>query len=701
MVQDSCVRNPSDAKDLWLHVAVAATVWGCHSDAVDSETEGPADAGIHQESSVADGSMTDAPAIDAPGEAQQDGTVPSDGGNEDGDVGDATVDGVVPEPTPAPVLWLDWEGWQADGGAVVDVSLDDGRGLVFDGNGDVALSDAAVSEPTFSGPFTLMAEVQVQGRPYLRDAVVSKWEMTGDRRSYELGIERTQFPYVMLSGDGAWGEDSLELVGTRQVKLGRTCMVAAVFEPGVRVALYVNGQLTGETTDGVPLAVHAGEAEVTIGNRTGGGAGVEGIVGDVLWFDQALSTTQVSAWASYLGRGDSLDALPPVRAITRPPGFHWFGYYDKLQFDPTGRYVLGMKVDFEGRSPEPEDVIQIGMVDLHNGDAWVPLGNSNAWSWQQGCMLQWRPGSSTEVMWNDREGDGDAAHFVTRIMNVQTGIMRTLPRAVHHVSPDGSFAIGSDFARWGHMRVGYGYVGVKDPYEDELAPAGSTIYRMDLDTGEVKDLFDLATIAAFPHPTLDLSSAKHFFSVIQVSDSAQRFLFFHRWMDGGMGTRVFTSSVDGAELRVLTHDGGLSHMDWNGDDDVLIYGIGRGSYDLYTDEPGGGYAGTLLSQRNGHQSYLPGYDWLLTDTYTDARRDQHVYLYDILGDEIFVLGSFFSPAGYVGEHRCDPHARLSPDATKAVIDSAHGGGRQMYLIDFEGFAGPGSVTFPRGVEKER
>ena len=37
-----------------------------------------------------------------------------------------------------------------------------------------------------------------------------------------------------------------------------------------------------------------------------------------------------------------------VRAITRGPKFHWFGYYDKLQFDPTGRYVLGMEVGFEG-----------------------------------------------------------------------------------------------------------------------------------------------------------------------------------------------------------------------------------------------------------------------------------------------------------------------------------------------------------------
>jgi hypothetical protein len=60
-----------------------------------------------------------------------------------------------------------------------------------------------------------------------------------------------------------------------------------------------------------------------------------------------------------LGRAAD-DELPPVRALTRGPKFHWFGYSDKLEFDPTGRYVLGMAVDFEHRSPKPDDVITIG-----------------------------------------------------------------------------------------------------------------------------------------------------------------------------------------------------------------------------------------------------------------------------------------------------------------------------------------------------
>src|SRR5688500_16974293 len=104
-------------------------------------------------------------------------------------------------------------------------------------------------------------------------------------------------------------------------------------------------------------------------------------------------------------RGETAAKLPPVRAITRGPKFHWFGYYDKFQFDPSGRFVLGNQVDFEHRSPSADDLIKVGMVDLEDSDHWIELGQTRAWNWQQGCMLQWVPGSEKEVMWNDREGD--------------------------------------------------------------------------------------------------------------------------------------------------------------------------------------------------------------------------------------------------------------------------------------------------------
>ncbi len=122
------------------------------------------------------------------------------------------------------------------------------------------------------------------------------------------------------------------------------------------------------------------------------------------------------------------EEYPPVRTVTRGPKHHWLGYYDKLQFDPTQRYLLGMEAGFEHRSPTPEDVIKIGMVDLEDGDRWTELDDTRAWCWQQGCMLQWRPGSTSEILWNDRQ-DGE---FVCHILDVKTGKKRTL--FLYHVA---------------------------------------------------------------------------------------------------------------------------------------------------------------------------------------------------------------------------------------------------------------------------
>ena len=83
-----------------------------------------------------------------------------------------------------------------------------------------------------------------------------------------------------------------------------------------------------------------------------------------------------------------------ARAVTRPPRHHYFGYYDKSPWDATGRYILGLEVDFNERQQEPSDVATVGMVDLEDDCAWTPLAETRAFNWQQGAMLQWLPSAS-------------------------------------------------------------------------------------------------------------------------------------------------------------------------------------------------------------------------------------------------------------------------------------------------------------------
>ncbi len=379
---------------------------------------------------------------------------------------------------------------------------------------------------------------------------------------------------------------------------------------------------------------------------------------------------------------------PKNRVITKGPGYHWFGYYDKLEFDPSNRFVLGMKVDFEHRSPKPDDSIQIGMVDLKNNDQWISLGASKAWCWQQGCMLQWLPGSKYEIIWTDRQ-DSPAPHYVARIMDVNTKKIRTIPAPIYAVSPDGKSAIAADFRRLYDTRPGYGYSGVPDP-SIELAPKDSGLFHIDLQTGKQKLLFSMAQIASFGPQTDDMIGAKHWFNHLLFNTDGTRFVFLHRWkpQSGKVSfkTRMITASIDGSDLYILDPSGASSHFIWRDPQHILAWTQPkdkRPGFYLFKDKTSEiEQIGAGVMTENGHCTYLPGNEWILNDTYPDKQRIQHPYLFHVKSGKKVPLGDFLSPAQYAGEWRCDTHPRFSNDGSMVVVDSPYEDkGRQLQLID--------------------
>src|SRR4051812_11376571 len=80
------------------------------------------------------------------------------------------------------------------------------------------------------------------------------------------------------------------------------------------------------------------------------------------------------------------------RALTRvsDPGtsehrvYTGFFFYGVLQFDPTGRYLLGLRVSFQSRDVKPDDRGEVGYFDLKDGYKWTKIGETTGWNWQQG-----------------------------------------------------------------------------------------------------------------------------------------------------------------------------------------------------------------------------------------------------------------------------------------------------------------------------
>ncbi len=415
-----------------------------------------------------------------------------------------------------------------------------------------------------------------------------------------------------------------------------------------------------------------------------------------------LKTAGASAAAALAGTRRGVAAAespaPPVRVVTKGPRHHWFGYYDKLQFDPAGRFLLGMAVDFEHRTPRPDDVIEIGMVDLQDGDRWIKLGNSRAWCWQQGCMLQWLPGSTSEVMWNDRDGD----RYVCRILDVDSGASRTVPEPVYALAPDAAWGVAPDFSRIQIFRPGYGYVGVPDRFADVGAPEETGIRRIDLKTGQAELILTHRQIAEIPYDGQIQKGAEppercsHWFNHLLVAPDGSRFVFLHRWKPKSGGrhlTRMITCKPDGSDLFILNPTGMTSHFIWRDPEHVLAFAFqeshGNRFY-LFKDKDETReveVVGPEAMTQDGHCTYLPAHGdrWIVNDTYPDRDRLQHPFLFDVRTGVKRSLGDFPSPSVYAGEWRVDTPPRSSRDGRLVCIDSPAGdAGRQLHLIDVSG-----------------
>jgi hypothetical protein len=353
------------------------------------------------------------------------------------------------------------------------------------------------------------------------------------------------------------------------------------------------------------------------------------------------------------------------------PNYTGFFFYQCQQFDPTGRYLLGMRVHFQNRDVQATDRSDIGFIDLEDGYKWTRIGETTAWNWQQGARLQWRP-RSDEILWNDRSDDG--AHYVCRAYNFKTGEKRTLPRPVYIPSPDGAVALTHDFERMKHG--GTMYMGLEDKYAEQYAPKETGIWKMDLNTGRASLIMSLDQMARIAFPQGRPSSGCLYIFREGWNPSGTRFIAFVKDPKNNLD-KAFSMAANGTDVRDLYDR--PSHHEWRDGDWILD---GRGYY-LYRDDGSGTAKSRLFeSSHNGHVSYLPAPhdDWIVSDTYAIGGY-QYLFMYHLPTKRFVPLAKLKSTAPD-GIYRVDLHPRFSPNGRIISIDATHEGlGRQMYILD--------------------
>ena len=408
----------------------------------------------------------------------------------------------------------------------------------------------------------------------------------------------------------------------------------------------------------------------------------------------------------------------PIEKIGNNEGHHFFGYYNKSVWDRSNRYVLANKVDVMVKDTQIDDALEIGFYDLKDETNYFnKIGSTTTWNWQMGNQSQWLDGpNGPQVIFNIR-GNNPAypyPEFSSRIVDVERAEFRDLPLPVYVTSQNGAYALTVDYKRLfiTHETIGYQ---AENQYENmEAAPDADGIYNMDITLGEYSLICSYNRLKDF-HYVGSMEKAIHWVSHIEISPNSERVLFLHRWSERVEDEtcflhRLITMNPDGSDMYLLEcsdhplpqldenfdvnavntfdyekSEYQISHPTWRNDSQIMVWGPHNGKihYHLYEDKTNNvEIIGADVLTENGHMTYSPDGNWLLSDTYPDDKTNERIlFLYHMESGLRYDIGSFYADPDLGKINRCDLHPRWDNSGTKVCIDSVHENERQMYIID--------------------
>ncbi|MBW1668515.1 MAG: hypothetical protein JRJ66_10765 [Deltaproteobacteria bacterium] len=412
---------------------------------------------------------------------------------------------------------------------------------------------------------------------------------------------------------------------------------------------------------------------------------------------------------------------------TPDDGFsYFFGYYDKSPLNKSNTKLLAHRVSFDGREVRDGDVAEVGYFDLATKN-FHKVDETLAWNWQQGSQLQWMPPDfESEIIYNSIK----KGRFVSIRFNIFTEKKRIIPFPIYVIHPNGKEALGVNYERLYWCRPGYNYQNVKNSKWNVPIHPEDGIFKVNLETGDVKLIIRTQDVVNMS-PNEEILSSNNWLEHMMYNPSGDRFMFFHRWHKDNIDhTRLFTAnSMDGGEPFMFPDTRFYSHAAWKNDKELTIWAIEppkRNEISMveslaliarknncikkclkpfyllikpllprktaerispqsklltYYDQTCNYYiiANGVLSG-NGHITWSKrNVNVILYDTYQDEKKYRSLRLFDIKNKHNRKIGQFFSQYNECG-YRADLHPRFDYSEDFIIIDSAHLKKRKVLII---------------------
>lgn len=398
-----------------------------------------------------------------------------------------------------------------------------------------------------------------------------------------------------------------------------------------------------------------------------------------------------------------------VSQITSGDKHHIFGYIGQCRTIPwnaSGRYILGLELDFIDRMPAPEDAAMVFIIDTQDDNRIIRLDKTHGWNPQQGTMFYWNPNNPEhQFFFNDR--DVETGQVFTVLYDIQ---QRKRVREYRYddasignggVAFDGSSFAAINYGRLARLRLVTGYPDAFDFSAEEIAPSNDGIFTVDITTGEKRLIVS--------YKQMDESLKKHglhhphtglFINHTLVNRDSNRIYFFARanWtrMPGEKekGERVnvpFTVDLDGTNLTPHTQFIG-GHPEWD-EGSVMIGAIKTDGdlqqvcYDTETNEIIGRIGDSkMFPKPEGDIALSPDGDWFVNGykPYDEATENFYAVYHRPTGAFARSPGIPKGSRSKNRDVRIDPAPRWNRTNDKILTPGLDDNNqRQMFLIEIK------------------
>jgi hypothetical protein len=356
----------------------------------------------------------------------------------------------------------------------------------------------------------------------------------------------------------------------------------------------------------------------------------------------------------------------------------FFGYYDITPFSEDNRRILASATPKKSISSAKTDLL-IGYFDIKNEKMFHLVDTTELWCWQMGCRLQWFPRDENELIIYNTMIEGSYGSIVQNIKTKK--IVARFCSALYALDSEAKNALTLNFSRLNRFRPGYGYHNVEDRTINDQIPVDDGIWLINLDNGDAKLIISLKQLSE-TEPSETMYNAHHYVNHLSFNPSGDRFLFFHLWSGNGRRkNRLITSDLNGENWYILESNSLVSHYTWKSNNEILATVLddnGNFQYKLYRDKSTDfDVIGPKSLIADGHPTYSPEKQCIITDTYPDKYGEQYLILYE---NEPIELHRFYHPPKFRGEIRCDLHPRWDRHGKHVCVDAISSSLRSMHVI---------------------